>query len=204
MSEVTIQDLLDTALDKGVVVQGDATISVADVDLVFLGLKLVLTSVETMESWKRSARRPTSRSIEAGGDGQTHEHQKEFAQAPALPPKLSAPKRESETHSPAQGKDGSIETPAKPVESQERPIPDPDKVEQGLAKLVLTVVDLVRRLLQKQAIRRMDGGSLTEEEIDRMGQALQRLEQKMEELKRVFGLEQEELNLNLGPLGNLM
>ena len=81
---------------------------------------------------------------------------------------------------------------------------DPEKVEQGLVKLVLTVVELLRRLLEKQALRRMDADSLTPEEIERMGLTFLRLEEKMAELKAHFGLRDEDLNLNLGPLGELM
>ena len=81
---------------------------------------------------------------------------------------------------------------------------DPKNVEKGLAKLVLTLVELIRKLLEKQAIKRVEGGSLTNEEIERMGEALMKLEDKMKELKEVFGLKDEELNINLGPLGNLM
>lgn len=81
---------------------------------------------------------------------------------------------------------------------------DQAKVEQGLAKLVLTLIELIRKLLEKQAIRRIEAGSLTEEEIERMGNTFMRLEEKMEELKEIFGLEDEELNLDLGPLGDLM
>lgn len=81
---------------------------------------------------------------------------------------------------------------------------DPNKVEQGLAKLVLTLIELIRRLLEKQAIRRIEAGSLTDDEIERMGVTFMRLEQKIQELKVVFGLEEEDLNLNLGPLGDLM
>ena len=81
---------------------------------------------------------------------------------------------------------------------------DPKNVEQGLAKLVLTLVELVRQLLERQAIRRMEAGSLTDIEIERVGETLMKLEAKMQELKGVFGLGDEELNLNLGPLGNLM
>lgn len=81
---------------------------------------------------------------------------------------------------------------------------DPEKVEQGLAKLVLTLIELIRRLMEKQALRRVEAGSLTDEEIERVGCTLMKLESKMEELKKVFGLEDEELNLNLGPLGDLM
>lgn len=77
---------------------------------------------------------------------------------------------------------------------------DPEVVENGLARLVLSIVELVRRLLEKQALRRMDGGNLTEEEIERLGSALMKLEEKMSELKESFGLTDEDLNLNLGPI----
>ena len=80
---------------------------------------------------------------------------------------------------------------------------DAEAVENGLAKLVLSIVELIRRLLERQALRRMDGGNLTEEEIERLGLALMKLEDKMEELKRVFGLEDEDLNLSLGPVRTL-
>ena len=81
---------------------------------------------------------------------------------------------------------------------------DPEKVEQGLAKLVLTLIELLRRLLEKQALRRIEGGSLTPDEIERMGLTFLRLEGKMAELKAHFGLTDEDLNLSLGPLGDLM
>jgi len=81
---------------------------------------------------------------------------------------------------------------------------DQAEVEQGLAKLVLTLIELVRRLLEKQAIRRIEAGSLDDDQIERMGETFMKLEQKMTELKAAFGLEEEDLNLNLGPLGDLM
>src|SRR5687768_17684702 len=77
---------------------------------------------------------------------------------------------------------------------------DAEIVENGLAKLVLSIVELVRRLLEKQALRRMDGGNLSEEEIERLGNALMKLEEKMADLKRTFGLSDKDLNLKLGPL----
>lgn len=81
----------------------------------------------------------------------------------------------------------------------ERISADAEIVENGLAKLVLSIIELIRRLLEKQALRRMEGGNLTEEEIERLGTALMKLEEKMAELKRVFGLTDEDLNLKLGP-----
>lgn len=80
---------------------------------------------------------------------------------------------------------------------------DPEAVENGLAKLVLSIIELIRRLLEKQAIRRMEAGNLSEQEIERLGSALMKLEQKMEELKGVFGLTDEDLNLSLGPIRTL-
>ena len=81
---------------------------------------------------------------------------------------------------------------------------DESNVEQGLAKLVLTLIELIRRLLEKQAIRRIEAGSLTDDQIERMGETFLKLEQKMAELKATFGLENEDLNLNLGPLGDVL
>ena len=80
---------------------------------------------------------------------------------------------------------------------------DPEHVEQGLARLVLTVIELLREVLEHQAIRRMDGGTLTEEEIERLGLALLKLNHRMGELKTIFGLTDKDLNIDLGPLGKL-
>jgi Gas vesicle protein K len=81
---------------------------------------------------------------------------------------------------------------------------DPGNVEQGLAKLVLTLVELLRQLMERQAIRRMEAGSLTDDEIERLGQTFLLLEQRMNELKQTFGLTERDLNLDLGPLGKLV
>lgn len=82
----------------------------------------------------------------------------------------------------------------------ERIAADSDAIENGLAKLVLSIIELVRKLLEKQALRRMDAGNLTDDEIERLGNALMKLEEKMAELKRSFGLSDEQLNMKLGPL----
>jgi len=80
----------------------------------------------------------------------------------------------------------------------------PENIEQGLARLVLSLIELLRRLLERQAIRRMEGGSLDEARIEEMGQALMKLEAKINEIAAAFGLRPEDLNLELGPLGNLL
>jgi Gas vesicle protein K len=81
---------------------------------------------------------------------------------------------------------------------------DAESVEQGLAKLVLTLIELIRRLLEKQAVRRMEGGGLSPAQVEELGLALMKLEGKMAELKAQFGLGEEDLNLDLGPLGRLI
>jgi hypothetical protein len=80
---------------------------------------------------------------------------------------------------------------------------DPDNVRNGLAQLVLTVVELIRELLERQALRRIDSGSLTDLEIERLGETFLRLAEEVEKLKQYFGFTDEDLNLNLGPLGKL-
>jgi regulator of sirC expression with transglutaminase-like and TPR domain len=81
---------------------------------------------------------------------------------------------------------------------------DPDEVRRSVAKLVLTLVELLRQLLERQAIRRMEGGSLRPEEIEDLGLALMQLEETVLSMCRAFGLKPEELNLDLGPLGRLI
>lgn len=80
---------------------------------------------------------------------------------------------------------------------------DPEHVEQGLARLVLTVIEVVRKVLEHQAVRRMDGGELSPEEIERLGLALLKLDERMQQLKTAFGLSDEDLQIDLGPLGRV-
>jgi hypothetical protein len=81
---------------------------------------------------------------------------------------------------------------------------DPESVQRGLAQLVLTIVELLRQLMERQALRRIDGDSLSEEQVERLGRTFMELDKRMEELREEFGLDEEDLNLNLGPLGNLL
>ena len=81
---------------------------------------------------------------------------------------------------------------------------NPDNVKNGLGKLVLTIVELLRQLLERQAIRRIDDGSLTDAEVERLGVTFMRLAEQMERLKEMFDLKDEDLNIDLGPLGKLL
>ena len=80
---------------------------------------------------------------------------------------------------------------------------NPENVRNGLAQLVLALVELLRELLERQALRRIDAGSLSEGEIERLGETFLRLAEEIEKLKEYFGFTDEDLNLSLGPLGKL-
>jgi hypothetical protein len=81
---------------------------------------------------------------------------------------------------------------------------EPATVEKDLGKLVLAVVDLIRRLMERQAVRRVNSGSLTEDQVERMGETFLRLDRKMTELRTAFGLTGDDLNLSLGPIRDLL
>lgn len=81
---------------------------------------------------------------------------------------------------------------------------DADSVERDLIKLVLTIVELVRQLMEKQALRRVDEGDLSDEQVEELGNALMRLDEAMTDLQERFDLTAEDLNLDLGPLGTIL
>jgi hypothetical protein len=81
---------------------------------------------------------------------------------------------------------------------------DPENLERGLAQLVLTIVELLRQLMERQALRRIDDGTLSEEQVERLGRTFMLLAERMQELREEFGLDEKDLNLNLGPLGDLL
>ena len=81
---------------------------------------------------------------------------------------------------------------------------DPENLERGLAQLVMTIVELLRQLMERQALRRIDGGTLSAEQVERLGRTFMELDKRMAELREEFGLTEEDLNLDLGPLGRLL
>jgi hypothetical protein len=215
---LSLVEAVDHLLNRGVVLAGDATVSLAGVDLIYVGLNLVVASVERLRQSPdvgaaggltgprgeplaggpapgaaaaalappaRGGRRAAVPPIATGGPA---------ASAAATPVATGGPEA-SAPPSPALGLAGLPDR--LNVEPGERP-------EQGLARLVLTLVELLRQILERQAVRRLEGGGLAEEEIERMGQALMELEAKMVELRTVFGLSDEDLNVDLGPLGDLL
>ena len=202
-SNLSLLDLADRLLNRGVVVAGDATISVAGIDRVYLGLNLVLASVETL----RATPSPDKQSAQMPAGTPPGWRREECAQS--LGPRFPAAGPQDSGHvaspPPNPASPAASPSPAQSVPGRVANLDlDPDRMEEGLARLVLTLVELIRQLLERQAIRRMEGGSLSEAEVERLGLALLRLQEKLHEMAAAFGLQPEELNINLGPLGNLL
>ncbi|HEX9128505.1 MAG TPA: gas vesicle protein GvpJ [Gemmatimonadaceae bacterium] len=188
---IELSEVLNHILDKGVVLKGEVMLAVADIDLIQLDLGLLLTAVESATRRPRvsgartlglAAARPQSR-VEASS-GSTMESQ--------VVDSLDAPR----------------DAPVTPLQSVAESLPqrlntDPDKVENGLAKLVLTLIEVLRKVLEHQAVRRMEGGHLSDAEIEKLGVALLRLNDRMQEMKGIFGLTDDDLQIDLGPLGKL-
>jgi len=170
---VTLVDALDKVLEKGAVINGDIVIRIADVDLVFLGLRLILTSISKAEELSGKSFSDPEKELTPEDSEYIKKLQREIKMAEENIPKLID-------------------------------VSDPKKTEQGLAKLVLTLVELIRRLMEKEAFRRVKRGTLSSGEIQKLGLSLKAVKKKIKEVQTIFGIEDEELNLDLGPLGNLM
>ena len=170
---VALFDVLDKVVEKGAVINGDMVLRIADVDLVFLGLRLIITSAARAEE------------LSGGPPGSPH----------------NALTKEDIAY---------IETLRKEIKKAEENIPriihadSPRETEQGLAKLILTIIELIRKLMEKEAFRRVKRGSLSPVEIQKLGLSLKAVKKKMQEIQAIFGIKDEDMNLNLGPLGDLI
>ncbi|MDQ6871704.1 MAG: gas vesicle protein K [Gemmatimonadota bacterium] len=191
--KLELAEVLSHVLDKGVVLRGEVMLAVADIDLIRLDLGLLLTAVESL------VRR-------GGGAGLGN-------LGLAAPPRTTrpAPLRPSGSTMESQVVE-TLDAPrgstTAPLEAIAEGLPprlnaDPDKIENGLAKLVLTLIEVLRKVLEHQAVRRMEGGHLSDEEVERLGVALLRLNDRMQDMKGTFGLTDEDLQIDLGPLGRL-
>lgn len=188
----TLVGLLDGLADGGVHVAGDLVIGLADVDLIRVALRVLVASEETAQRTGVRPDAPTRRS--------------------AGPPRPVAPgpgARSTAARIPR------TRRPVRPRPAGHRAAVDPDtttssieaadreQLVRGVSQLVLTLVEVIRELIERQAVRRVEAGTLTDDEVERLGVALQALEVRMAEVKEIFGVTDEDLNLDLGPLGRL-
>jgi hypothetical protein len=233
----SLLETVDSLLNRGVVVEGDLVLGLADVDLVYLRLTTLLAAADRILG--RSEPSPNAPSAAGGGSPRPAETpaglpsvrqaapyspattgvgaELASARTEAAPPRPAlTPPEPGGTESLPRAEESRIEelrdelerTLGPPPAPTDRPAPPrwnaaPEDVERSVARLVLALVEFLRKLMERQAIRRMEEGTLTEEQVERLGQALMRLEETVHEMARRFGLELEDLNLDLGPLGHL-
>jgi hypothetical protein len=169
----TLVETLDKVLEKGAVVNGEVAISVADVDLIYIGLRLILTSISKAE--ELSGKSCSFRDRPMTGEDQVCLEKLE----------LEIARIEHRLPSTIQ-------------------LDTPQKAEAGIAKLVLTLVELIRRLLEKEACRRIQRGSLSLAEIQKLGLSLKAVKRKVQEMQALFGIAENDLNIDLGPLGKTL
>ncbi len=196
----TLLELLDRLLDKGAMVKGEVLLSVADIDLVYLNLGLLLSSVKSVMA--ATDKEETRHFFSPQGDAFVDSLDEPATRKDARPLTNTSSQSYSEERA-ARPIPVAISYEPDPHLAPKTSI-DPNNVEKGLARLVLTLIDLIRKLMEKQAIRRIDAGQLHADEIERVGDTFLRLDERMEQLKKTFDLHDEDLNLDLGPLGDLL
>ena len=192
VERIELSEVLSHLLDKGVVLRGEVMLAVADIDLVRLDLGLLLSAVESAIG-------------RGGGDAGARSPRLGAARPRGTQPLSSGSTMESQV---VQSLHAPSDATVAPLEAVAEGLPprlntDPDKIENGLAKLVLTLIEVLRKVLEHQAVRRMEGGHLSDAEIERLGVALLRLNDRMQDMKGIFGLTDEDLQIDLGPLGKL-
>jgi hypothetical protein len=165
-------------------------LAVADIDLIKLDLGLLLTAVES--------------AMQRGGGFASLTSLRRDSARGALESGAPEPDRREVTRAlPVSPDTGEADLQAVAEGLPPRLNADTETVENGLARLVLTLIEVLRKVLEHQAIRRMEGGHLSDAEVERLGVALLRLNDRMQEMKGVFGLKDEDLQIDLGPLGRL-
>jgi hypothetical protein len=218
--ETSLLDLVDNLLDRGVLTRGEVVLGLAGVDLIYLRLSALLCAADRVLPASGAGGEqppggppgpPEALVRESPAAAERGAEPAEPASPASAPTAASAPS----TGPGVAGDDvhplgtdeldalrGELETRTAEA-SPARWNADPENAQRAVAKLVLTLVDFLRQLMERQAIRRMEAGTVTEDEVERLGLALMRLEETLHEMAARFGIPPEDLNLDLGPLGRL-
>jgi hypothetical protein len=204
--ESTLVDLVDSLLDKGVVVDGEVVLGLAGIDLIYLRLAALLVAADRV-----AAKSPIPTLAPPAADEGDKPHQVLERESPR---KASAePLTFSDLPAVSAGEPAALHIrpateatvrPRSAAEPSSRWNPDPDDVRKGITKLVLTLAEFIKQVLERQAIRRMEAGTLSDEETERLGTALAQVEETLREMAERAGIDPSELNLDLGPLGRLV
>lgn len=201
----SLVDVVDRLLDTGVVLDGDAMLTLADVDLVYVGIKLVIASADRIQGTSASASSAPSTPAPQPPAPPVHLNAGAAAapqvrlQQPATDAVANAAKTQSDATQATETTNDLIASSARPLSAARAEQP-----ERGLAQLVLALVELLRQVMERQAIHRLERGTLADAEAERLGTQLMLLTQRMDDLKRYFDLTDDDLNLDLGPLGHLL
>jgi hypothetical protein len=185
----SLLDVVDTVIDKGLALDAEVVLGLADIDLVYLRVGALLAAADRVRDPRAGKRRRTP---PAGGPA-----------AIARGRAMSAPGRAFPLMSPPRRMTSPVGAPDAPRQTIGAGATPTDDTSRSVIRLVLTLVEFVRHLLERQAIRRVRERTLTAQEIERLGTALMRLESTVHELAARHGLDPTELNLDLGPLGTL-
>ncbi len=177
--DLSLAEALDRILHRGVSLEGNLTIGLADVDLLFLDLRLLLGSVDTI--W------PDGPPAVAAVRPQTPSPPSPSSQPPSASRKSEPPDIAPESAASRS-----------PTAVNDRQGADGSSTAQGLDRLVLTLVKLLHKVLERQAVRRMEAGRLTDAQIDRLGTALFAQAEEILRLQRQFGFREKDLSLDLG------
>jgi hypothetical protein len=223
----SLLEAVDSLLNRGVFVEGDLVLGLADVDLIYLRLTTLLAAADRIlgpagppsvrqaaadlspPSVRQAAPHPPATTGVGAELASARAEGAPWRPTPAPPEPGGAQSLSRADEARIEELRDQVErTLGPPPAPTDRPAPPrwnaaPEDVERSVARLVLALVEFLRKLMERQAIRRMEEGTLTEEQVERLGQALMRLEETVHEMARRFGLEPEDLNLDLGPLGHL-
>ena len=177
--KASLVDALDKVIDKGAYLGGDLTIGVADIDLLVVGVRLLIASTSTLEE-KRMKKRGTANLF------REEMRREDQIYIDMLTSQLAE-----------------VERNLQKVSRSESQRAIAERTERDIAKLVLTIVELIRQLMEREALRRIDRGLTDRGEVEKLGLTFRLLERKIAELKAVFGIK-DDLNVDLGPLGKLL
>lgn len=207
--ESSLVDLVDNLISQGLMLDGDLVLGLAGIDLIYLRLSTLLAAADRVLPYARREPAPAAPGdppVAASRAGAGVAATAAVDAPRSAPPAEPTPRSREHVHPVEQAELEAVSEDLARRPETDRPMrfdPDPEEVRRSVMKLVLTLVELIRDLLERQALRRMEAETLSEAEVERLGQALMKLEETVHELAAQFGIDPDELNLDLGPLGKL-
>jgi hypothetical protein len=212
-TDASLLDVVDHVLNKGVSLDGDIVLGVADVDLIFLRLRTLLCAADRVPGGTTTERAPEPERDVLAASGSRRPRAAvpagpvERRPVPAGPvdrrPVPAGPRRADQVSRVALAPGPVRATSGRRASRTSRWNASPEDAQRSVAKLVLALVEFVRKLMERQAVRRMDQGTLSSKEVESVGLALMKLEETVHDLALRFGIDPEDLELDLGPLGRL-